>query len=139
MKTETPRTDAAWDESNPLQKLSEKERREFAGKLELELRNDQHLIERLKSDLNEATTQLRAWQKSFGTSQLTHALARLEAAEKRAAAMPNEKLTYRRPGRVSRVADQPAVTAVRSGVLLDVISWRVRPKFRLHGRDVQAR
>ena len=39
MKTETPRTDAAWDESSPLQKLSEKERREFAGQLERELRD----------------------------------------------------------------------------------------------------
>jgi hypothetical protein len=41
------------------------------------------IIGELQAELNEATTQLRAWQESFGTSQLTHALARLEAAEKR--------------------------------------------------------
>lgn len=33
---------------------------------------------------SEAETVLRAWQEAFGTTQLTHALARLEAAEKKA-------------------------------------------------------
>jgi hypothetical protein len=32
---------------------------------------------------DEAVTQLEAWQNTFGTTQLTHALARLEAAEKK--------------------------------------------------------
>ena len=40
------------------------------------------LCEQLERELNEATTQLHAWHETFGTNQLTHALARLEAAEK---------------------------------------------------------
>lgn len=39
----------------------------------------------LERELNEAQTQLRAWQQAFGTTQLTHAIARLEAAEKKGA------------------------------------------------------
>jgi hypothetical protein len=46
-------------------------------------------------DAQQLETQLQAWQESFGTNQLTHALARLEAAEKRAAAMPNDRTEAR--------------------------------------------
>ena len=41
-------------------------------------------------DAKQLETQLQAWHETFGTNQLTHALARLESAEKRAAAMPND-------------------------------------------------
>ncbi len=37
MKSETPQTNAAWDDSDPLKKLSDKDRREFAERIELEL------------------------------------------------------------------------------------------------------
>jgi hypothetical protein len=36
----------------------------------------------IRRERDEAQTVLRAWQESFGTSQLTHALCRLEVAEK---------------------------------------------------------
>ena len=77
MKSETPRTDRATiylELHSPLFKSVTYVTPEFAQQLEREL--------------NEATTQLRAWHETFGTSQLTHAMARLDDAEKRAAAKP---------------------------------------------------
>lgn len=44
----------------------------------------EQLIQELERQLKETKIQLEAWQKTFGTSQLTHAAARLEAAERRA-------------------------------------------------------
>ena len=38
-------------------------------------------VEAVERERDEFKTQLEAWQKVFGTSQLTHALARLEVAE----------------------------------------------------------
>lgn len=61
MNTPTPKTDAAWDDSDPLHKLSDNEKKEFARKLEQER--------------DEAKTQLAAWHSQFGTTQLSHAVA----------------------------------------------------------------
>ena len=42
--SEIPRTEAAWDESNPLHKLSDKERREVCAQLERELLTSNAII-----------------------------------------------------------------------------------------------
>lgn len=40
-------------------------------------------VDAICKERDEAVIQLQAWQKAFGTTQLTHTLARLEAAEKK--------------------------------------------------------
>ena len=44
----------------------------------------------LKNHNGQLNAMLDAWYAAFGTNQLTHALARIEAAEKRAAKSPND-------------------------------------------------
>lgn len=50
--------------------------------------------EAAEAKVNEADTVLRAWHKAFGTSQLTHAVAKLKAAEAKVKALREALLKY---------------------------------------------
>lgn len=55
------------------------------SELEAEVVRLREQVSKLQSEAEASRAQLQAWFNVFGTSQLTHARARLEAAEEKAA------------------------------------------------------
>jgi len=95
-------------------------KRELAAEQQLSQQKAQMVLDALR-ERDEAETQLRAWHSTFGTSQLSHAIAQLESAQSALLAeqAKNQKLRERMDA---------VMTLLSAGVWFDRdrYSWKIK-------------